>query len=61
MTERGAGTILSTTGGFSANPGMMRTFGNITIGAGSLRTYALSLNAAVAEHGVNVAYVPLSV
>ncbi|GAB3837482.1 SDR family NAD(P)-dependent oxidoreductase [Dactylosporangium cerinum] len=61
MTERGAGTILFTTGGTSADPGMMPAFGNIAIGAGALRTYALSLHAAVAEHGVHVAHIPLSV
>ena len=61
MTGRGAGTILFTTGGSSANPGMMPAFGNIAIGAGALRTYALSLHAAVAEQGVYVAHVPLSV
>jgi NAD(P)-dependent dehydrogenase (short-subunit alcohol dehydrogenase family) len=61
MIERGAGTILFTTGGSSANPGMMPAFGNIAIGAGALRTYALSLHAAVAEKGVYVAHLPLSV
>ncbi|GIF26717.1 NAD(P)-dependent dehydrogenase (short-subunit alcohol dehydrogenase family) [Actinoplanes tereljensis] len=61
MTGRGAGTILFTTGGSSANPGMMPAFGNIAIGAGGLRTYALSLHAAVAEQGVYVAHIPLSV
>ena len=61
MIERGAGPILFTTGGSSANPGMMPAFGNIAIGAGALRTYALSLHAAVAEKGVYVAHLPLSV
>jgi NADP-dependent 3-hydroxy acid dehydrogenase YdfG len=61
MTERGSGTILFTTGGTSANPAMMPAFGNIAVGAGALRTYALSLHAAVAEQGVYVAHVPLSV
>jgi hypothetical protein len=32
-----------------ADPGMMPAFGNIAIGSGALRTYALSLHAAVAE------------
>jgi NAD(P)-dependent dehydrogenase (short-subunit alcohol dehydrogenase family) len=61
MSERGAGTILFTTGGSSADPGMMPAFGNIAIGAGALRTYALSLHAAVAERGVYIAHIPLSV
>ena len=61
MVERGTGTILFTTGGSSADPGMMPAFGNIAIGAGALRTYALSLHAAVAEQGVYVAHLPLSV
>jgi NADP-dependent 3-hydroxy acid dehydrogenase YdfG len=61
MTARGSGTIIFTTGGTSANPGMMPAFGNIAVGAGALRTYALSLHAAVAEQGVYVAHVPLSV
>jgi NAD(P)-dependent dehydrogenase (short-subunit alcohol dehydrogenase family) len=61
MSERGSGTILFTTGGTSANPGMMSAFGSIAVGAGALRTYALSLHAAVAEQGVYVAHVPLSV
>jgi hypothetical protein len=61
MTERGSGTILFTTGGTSADPGMMPAFANIAVGAGALRTYALSLHAAVAEQGVHVAHVPLSV
>jgi NAD(P)-dependent dehydrogenase (short-subunit alcohol dehydrogenase family) len=61
MTGRGAGTILFTTGGSSANPGMMPAFGNIAIGSGALRTYALSLHAAVADQGVYVAHIPLSV
>ncbi|MEU4235925.1 SDR family NAD(P)-dependent oxidoreductase [Actinoplanes sp. NPDC026619] len=61
MTGRGSGTILFTTGGTSANPGMMPAFGNIAVGAGALRTYALSLHAAVAGQGVHVAHVPLSV
>jgi NAD(P)-dependent dehydrogenase (short-subunit alcohol dehydrogenase family) len=61
MTGRGAGTILFTTGGSSANPGMMPAFSNIAIGSGALRTYALSLHAAVAEQGVYVAHIPLSV
>lgn len=61
MIGRGAGTILFTTGGSSADPGMMPAFGNIAIGAGALRTYALSLHAAVAEKGVYVAHIPLSV
>jgi NAD(P)-dependent dehydrogenase (short-subunit alcohol dehydrogenase family) len=61
MTERGAGTLLFTTGGSSADPGMMPAFGNIAIGAGALRTYALSLHAAVAERGIYVAHIPLSV
>lgn len=60
MTERGSGTIIFTTGGTSATPGMMPGFGNIAIGAGALRTYALSLHAAVADQGVYVAHVPLS-
>ncbi|GAA2484174.1 SDR family NAD(P)-dependent oxidoreductase [Winogradskya humida] len=61
MTGRGSGTILFSTGGTSANPGMMPAFGNIAVGAGALRTYALSLHAAVADRGVYVAHVPLSV
>ncbi|MEU4245350.1 SDR family NAD(P)-dependent oxidoreductase [Actinoplanes sp. NPDC026619] len=61
MTGRGSGTIIFTTGGSSANPGMMPAFGNIAVGSGALRTYALSLHAAVAEQGVYVAHVPLSV
>jgi NAD(P)-dependent dehydrogenase (short-subunit alcohol dehydrogenase family) len=61
MTGRGSGTIIFSTGGTSANPGMMPAFGNIAIGAGALRTYALSLHAAVADQGVHVAHVPLSV
>ncbi|MDP9793029.1 NAD(P)-dependent dehydrogenase (short-subunit alcohol dehydrogenase family) [Catenuloplanes nepalensis] len=61
MTGRGSGTILFSTGGTSANPGMMPAFGNIAVGAGALRNYALSLHAAVAEQGVYVAHVPLSV
>jgi NAD(P)-dependent dehydrogenase (short-subunit alcohol dehydrogenase family) len=61
MTERGTGTLLFTTGGSSADPGMMPAFGSIAIGAGALRTYALSLHAAVAEQGVYVAHIPLSV
>lgn len=59
MTDRGAGTILFTTGGSSANPGMMPAFGNIAVGA--LRTCALSPHAAVAEHGVYVVHIPLGV
>ena len=61
MTGRGAGTILFTTGGSSADPGMMPAFGSIAIGAGALRTYALSMHAAVADLGVYVAHIPLSV
>jgi hypothetical protein len=53
--------VLFITGGTSANPGMMPAFGNIAVGVGALRTYALSLHAAVAEQGVYVAHVPLSV
>jgi NAD(P)-dependent dehydrogenase (short-subunit alcohol dehydrogenase family) len=60
MTQRGAGTIIFTTGGTSANPGAMTAFASIAIGAGALRTYALSLHAAVADQGVYVAHVPLS-
>ncbi|RIV31299.1 SDR family NAD(P)-dependent oxidoreductase [Micromonospora radicis] len=60
MTERGSGTIIFTTGGTSANPGMRPAFASIAIGAGALRTYALSLHAAVAGDGVHVAHVPLS-
>lgn len=61
MTGRRTGTIIFSTGGTSADPGVMPAFGNIAIGAGALRTYALSLHAAVAEQGVHVAHVPLSV
>jgi NAD(P)-dependent dehydrogenase (short-subunit alcohol dehydrogenase family) len=60
MTGRGSGTIIFTTGGTSANPGMLPDFASIAIGAGALRTYALSLHAAVAGQGVHVAHVPLS-
>jgi NAD(P)-dependent dehydrogenase (short-subunit alcohol dehydrogenase family) len=60
MAERGSGTIVFTTGGTSANPGMVPGFASIAIGAGALRTYALSLHAAVADQGVYVAHVPLS-
>lgn len=61
MTARGNGTVIFTTGGTSANPGMMPDFASIAVGAGALRTYALSLHAAVADRGVHVAHVPLSV
>ena len=54
------GTIIFTTGGTSAKPGMLPDFASIAIGAGALRTYALSLHAAVAGQGVHVAHVPLS-
>jgi NAD(P)-dependent dehydrogenase (short-subunit alcohol dehydrogenase family) len=58
MLERGAGTLLFTTGASS-----LLTFppmGNIGIGSAGLRNYALALNAALAGKGIYVAHVPLA-
>jgi NAD(P)-dependent dehydrogenase (short-subunit alcohol dehydrogenase family) len=59
MLSRGRGTLLFTTGASSAVT--MPPMGNVGIAGAGLRNYALALNAALADRGVYVAHVPLSV
>ena len=59
MLERGRGTLLFTTGASSAVT--MPPMGNVGIAGAGLRNYALALNAALADHGVYAAHVPLGV
>jgi NADP-dependent 3-hydroxy acid dehydrogenase YdfG len=58
MLERGAGTLLFTTGASSVLT--FPAMGNIGIAGAGLRNYALALNAALAPRGVYVAHVPLA-
>ena len=58
MLGRGAGTIIVTTGGSSVFPNA--TFGNIALAAASLRNWALSLHAAAADKGVQVAHIAIN-
>lgn len=59
MVDRGAGTLLYTTGGSSVNPNPM--MGNVGPAAAALRNWVLSLHQALAGTGVYAAHVPLSV
>ncbi|RSM64531.1 short-chain dehydrogenase [Actinoplanes sp. ATCC 53533] len=59
MRERGAGTLLYTTGASSVQPNPM--MGNVGPAAAALRNWALSLHQALDGTGVYVAHVPLSV
>ncbi|MFJ8019357.1 SDR family NAD(P)-dependent oxidoreductase [Streptomyces sp. NPDC096311] len=58
MIERGSGTLLFTTGASSAVP--FPQMGNVGIGGGALRNWALALNAELKDKGVYVAHVPIA-
>lgn len=58
MIERGAGTILVTTGGGSIQP--FPALASITLAAGALRNYTLNLHHALAGSGVYVAHIGIS-
>ncbi|PUB32012.1 short subunit dehydrogenase [Promicromonospora sp. AC04] len=58
MLERGAGTLLFTTGGGSVTPIPM--MGNINAAAAALRNWVLNLHQAAAERGVYAAHVAIS-
>ncbi|WP_040699814.1 SDR family oxidoreductase [Nocardia vinacea] len=59
MIERGSGTLLFTTGASSTVP--MPIMGNVGPAGAALRNWVLNLNQVLAEKGVYVAHVPLSV
>ncbi|WP_432877486.1 SDR family NAD(P)-dependent oxidoreductase [Kribbella sp. CA-245084] len=59
MIERGSGTLLFTTGASSTGPVPM--MGNVGPAGAALRNWALNLNQVLADKGVYVAHVPLSV
>ena len=62
MIERGAGTLLYTTGGSSRNPAEAPPeFATVAIGSAALRAWVLKLNQVLAGTGVYAAHVPLSV
>jgi len=58
MLEAKAGTLLFTTGGGSIYP--VPHYGNVTAGAAALRNWSLNLGAAIAESGVHIAHVAIS-
>ena len=58
MVDRGAGTLFYTTGGSSVNP--RPRMGNVGPAAAALRNWALALHPALADTGVYVAHVPIS-
>jgi short-subunit dehydrogenase len=59
MLERGAGTLLFSTGASSARPNARMA--NVGVGSPALRHWALSLHEALVDKGVYVAHVPLAV
>ena len=58
MIERGAGTMIFTTGGGSVSPNPR--MGNINIAAAGLRNWVLNLHGALAPKGVYVAHMAIS-
>jgi NAD(P)-dependent dehydrogenase (short-subunit alcohol dehydrogenase family) len=58
MLDRGAGTLLFTTGGGSVSPVPM--MGNVNAAAAALRNWILNLHPVVAERGVYAAHVAIS-
>jgi NAD(P)-dependent dehydrogenase (short-subunit alcohol dehydrogenase family) len=58
MIERGAGTMIFTTGGGSVSPNPR--MGNINIAAAGLRNWVINLHCALAPKGVYVAHVAIS-
>jgi NADP-dependent 3-hydroxy acid dehydrogenase YdfG len=59
MVERGAGTLLFSTGASSLQPVPM--MGNVGIAGSALRNWVLNLNQVLADKGVYVAHIPLAV
>lgn len=59
MVDKGAGTLLVTTGAGSVYP--VPYFGNVTAAAAGLRNWALNLGGVVADKGVNVVHMAIGV